>query len=88
MIVECPYADSIWYALFRIDPSKTTMEYTFNNTVLPSHIDPEKFCYTRFHKIEKDQSNAQYIPHLQRYSKEHWNFENYPKEINLHSYEY
>jgi hypothetical protein len=49
--IECPYVYSTLYALFRIDPSRVTLEFTLNDTKYPSSIDSKDFSYRIYTKM-------------------------------------
>ena len=51
VISKYPYADTTWYELWRIDPSGSTLELANSSAEYPSHINPDKFNYSIFHKM-------------------------------------
>jgi hypothetical protein len=50
VITEVPYAPRSFFHLWRIDPSGSTVELTWNYAEFPDEIDPESFAYAKLHR--------------------------------------
>jgi len=56
VFIECPYAYTSWYELWRIDPSGSTLERVSEDADYPTDINPSGFNYSISHKMWKDQT--------------------------------